>query len=155
MPPAILDAPEVMSPGAFARSLPAHFINNGMNINSLRTNTLLRKDEWELLDTRVVEIAANVLNGINDLRAAGLTVPLGGLGVLVSQYETVSDMTDAEVNMAAETDDQEDRINYTLFGVPVPITSKSFRIDIRSLSASRMHGGMLDTTHVDTATRKV
>ena len=150
-----VDAPEVQSPGAFARSLPAHFLNSGMNINSLRTNSLLRKDEWELLDQRVVEIAANVLNGIADLRAAGLTVPLGGLGVLVSQYETVSDMTDASVNMAAETDDEEDRINYTLIGVPVPISSKSFRIDIRSLSASRMHGGLLDTTHVDTATRKV
>jgi uncharacterized linocin/CFP29 family protein len=155
MPPTIIDAPEVLSPGAFAKSLPAHLLASGLNINSLRTNTLLRKDEWELLDARVVEIAANTLRGIADLRAAGLTVPLGGLGVLVSQYETVSDMTDASVNMAAEVDDEEDRINYTLVGVPVPIISKSFRIDIRSLSASRMHGGLLDTTHVDTATRKV
>ena len=151
----ILDAPDVESPGAFSKSLPAHFLSSGMNINSLRTNTLLRKDEWELLDDRVVEIAANTLRGIADLRAAGLTVPLGGLGVLVSQYETVSDMTDASVNMAAEVDDEEDRINYNLVGVPVPIISKSFRIDIRSLSASRQNGGLLDTTHVDTATRKV
>jgi uncharacterized linocin/CFP29 family protein len=152
---AVVDAPEVLSPGAFAKSLPAHFLASGLNVNSLRTNTLLRKDEWELLDERVVEIAANTLRGIADLRAAGLTVPLGGLGVLVSQYETVSDMTDASVNMAAEVDDEEDRINYNLVGVPVPIISKSFRIDIRSLAASRQHGGLLDTTHVDTATRKV
>lgn len=149
------DTAELQSPGAFARSLPAHFLASGMNINSLRTNSLLHKDEWENLDARVVEIAANVLNGIADLRAAGLTVSLGGLGVLVSQYETVSDMTDATVNMAAEIDDEEDRISYNLIGVPVPIISKSFRIDIRSLSASRQHGGMLDMTHVDTATRKV
>jgi len=146
----IVDAPDVLSPGAFAKSLPAHFLASGLNINSLRTNTLLRKDEWELLDERVVEIAANTLRGIADLQAAGLTVPLGGLGVLVSQYETVSDMTDASVNMAAEVDDEEDRINYNLVGVPVPIISKSFRIDIRSLAASRQHGGLLDTTHVDT-----
>ena len=151
----IVDAPDVLSPGAFAKSLPAHFLASGLNINSLRTNTLLRKDEWELLDDRVVEIAANTLRGIADLQAAGLTVPLGGLGVLVSQYETVSDMTDASINMAAEVDDEEDRISYNLVGVPVPIISKSFRIDIRSLAASRQHGGLLDTTHVDTATRKV
>lgn len=151
----ILDAPDVESPGAFAKSLPAHLLANGLNVNSLRTNSLLRKDEWELLDDRVVEIAANTLRGIADLRDAGLTVPLGGLGVLVSQYETVSDMTDASVNMAAEVDDEEDRISYNLVGVPVPIISKSFRIDIRSLASSRQHGGLLDTTHVDTATRKV
>jgi len=155
MPQPVLDDLEIQSPGAFARSMPAHLLASGLNINALRTNTLLRKDEWEMLDDRVVEIAANILNGIADLRAAGLTVPLGGLGVLVSQYETVSDMTDASVNMAAEVDDEEDRIDFDLVGVPVPIISKSFRIDIRSLAASRQNGGMLDTTHVDTATRKV
>jgi uncharacterized linocin/CFP29 family protein len=153
--PRDLDAVDMQSPGAFAKSMPAHFLASDLNINALRTNTLLRKDEWELLDNRVIEIAANTLNGIADLRAMGLTVPLGGLGVLVSQYETVSDMTDASVNMAAEVDDEEDRLNYAMVGVPVPIISKSFRIDIRSLAASRQHGSGLDTAHVDTATRKV
>lgn len=151
----ITDAPDVQSMGAFSRSLPAQFLASGMNINALRTNALLRRDEWEQLDDRVVEIAANTLSGIADLRAAGLTVNLGGLGVLVSQYETASDMTDAAVNMAAEVDDEEDRVSFNLVGVPVPIISKSFRIDIRSLAASRQNGSMLDTTHVDVATRKV
>ena len=85
----------------------------------------------------------------------GLTTQLGGLGVLVSQYEQVSDMTDANVNMAVETDDEEDRLNFPLVGVPVPIISKGFRIDARSLAATRRNGGSLDTTHIDTATRKV
>ena len=126
-----------------------------MRINSLRTQALLLRGEWEQLDDRVIEVAASVRNGIADLEAAGLVVNLGGLGVLVSQYERVSDMTDASVNMAAEVDDEEDRIQFDLVGVPVPIISKSFRIDIRTLSASRQNGGGLDTTHVDTATRKV
>lgn len=152
-----LDLDEATDHGvsAYTHSLPAAFLASGMRINSLRTNTLLRKDEWEMLDARVIEVAANIRNGIADLEAAGLTVNLGGLGVLVSQYERVSDMTSASVNMAAEVDDEEDRIHYDLIGVPVPIISKSFRIDIRSLAASRQHGGGLDTTHVDTATRKV
>lgn len=150
-----LDAPGDYPVSAMAHSLPAQFLASGLQINSLRTNTLLRKDEWEQLDDRVIEVAANVRNGIADLEAAGLTVNLGGLGVLVSQYERVSDMTDASVNMAAEVDDEEDRVHYDLIGVPVPIISKSFRIDIRSLAASRQNGGGLDTTHVDIATRKV
>ena len=145
----------IQSPGAFASSLPARMLANGLNINALRTNTLLRKDEWEELDSRVVEISANVLNGVADLRSMGLTLNLGGLGVLVSQYERVSDMTAANVNMSVDVNDEEDRIDYDLVGVPVPIISKGFRIDIRSLSASRQNGGGLDLTHVDTATRKV
>lgn len=167
--PRIVTPDDVMleTPDVFAAnpSLPLRLLNSGLNINvlrpvrteknKLRTNALLHKDEWEELDRRVVEISANVLNGVADLRAMGLVQPLGGLGVLVSQYEQVSDMTSANVNMAAQADDEEDRVEFPLIGVPVPIISKGFRIDIRSLSGSRAAGSGLDTTHVDTATRKV
>ena len=141
--------------GSFYKSMPARLLEANLNLDVLRTNTLLHKDEWELLDRRVVQISADVMNAIADLRALGLTTQLGGLGVLMSQYEQVSDMTDANVNMAVEVDDEEDRLNFPLVGVPVPIISKGFRIDARSLAATRRAGGALDTTHVDTATRKV
>lgn len=141
--------------GQFYKSMPARLLEANLNLDVLRTNTLLHKDEWELLDARVVQIAADVMSAIADLRALGLTTNLGGLGVLVSQYEQVSDMTDAAVNMAVEVDDEEDRLNFPLVGIPVPIISKGFRIDARSLAATRRAGGALDTTHIDTATRKV
>src|SRR5262252_7011500 len=115
----------------FYQSMPAKLLENNMNIKALRTNTLLHKDEWELLDQRVVQISSNVLRAIADVRALGLTTNLGGLGVLISQYEQVSEMSDASVNMAVEVDDEEDRLNFPLVGVPVPIISKSFRIDAR------------------------
>jgi uncharacterized linocin/CFP29 family protein len=146
---------DIQTLGAFYKSMPARLLENNLQISALRTNTLLHKDEWELLDSRVIQISANTLNAVADCRALGLTTNLGGLGVLVSQYEQVSDMTDASVNMAVEVDDEEDRLNFPLVGVPVPIISKSFRIDARSLAATRRNGGALDTTHVDTATRKV
>ena len=149
------DEVDLQTLSGFYQSMPAKLLENGMRINALRTNTLLHKDEWELLDSRVVAISSNVLRAIADVRAAGLTTNLGGLGVLISQYEQVSEMTDASVNMAVEVDDEEDRLNFPLVGVPVPIISKSFRIDARSLAATRRNGGALDTTHVDTATRKV
>lgn len=158
MPPKLMlgeDEVDMQTLSGFYQSMPAKLLENGMRINALRTNTLLHKDEWELLDSRVVAISANVLRAIADVRAAGLTTNLGGLGVLISQYEQVSEMSDAAVNMAVEVDDEEDRVNFPLIGIPVPIISKSFRIDARSLAATRRNGGALDTTHVDTATRKV
>ena len=158
MPPRLMlgaDEVDIQTLSGFYQSMPAKLLENGMQINALRTNTLLHKDEWELLDSRVVQISANVLRAIADMRALGLTTNLGGLGVLVSQFEQVSEMSPASVNMAVEMDDEEDRVNFPLIGVPVPIISKGFRIDARSLAATRRNGGALDTTHVDTATRKV
>ena len=127
--------------GSFYKSMPARLLEANLNLDVLRTNTLLHKDEWELLDRRVIEISADVMNAIADLRALGLTTQLGGLGVLMSQYEQVSDMTEANVNMAVEVDDEEDRLNFPLVGIPVPIISKGFRIDARSLAATRRAGG--------------
>ena len=80
---------------------------------------------------------------------AGLTHPLGGLWATISEYEKSSDMTEASVNMSAATDDEEDSVAYSPDSVPVPITSKGFRLDIRRLEASRRLGEGLDTTQAE------
>ena len=94
------DVVDIQSFGSFFKSMPARLLENNLNINALRTNTLLRADEWRRIDERVVMISSNVLKAIADLRALGLVTQLGGLGVMLSQYEQVSDMSDANVNMA-------------------------------------------------------
>lgn len=130
-------------------------------VPELRTNGLLRKDEWEALDTYVVQEATRRLNAVQDLRNAGLVLNLGGLGVSISQFETASDMTDAEQHMAAGTPTTADRISHNLNSVPVPITSKDFSIDLRSLEASRRAGTPtggatpLDITHATQSARLV
>ena len=50
--------------GSVAQTLLA----NNMNPQALRTAASLRKDEWEVLDTSVVQIARERLNGVADLR---------------------------------------------------------------------------------------
>lgn len=112
----------------------------------MRVNSLLRKDEWESLDAAVVEAARDRLIGIADLRAAGL-VKREGFGVLESQYNQVSEMTAASVNMSGRTDTESDRVEFDLQGVPLPIISKTYEIGERELAASRALGGGIDTTH--------
>jgi len=90
-----------------------------------------------------------------DLRNNGLVRNLGGLGVLIDQYEQSSDLEDAEIGMDAETPATEDRHDFSLVGVPIPIIHKGFRIPVRQLQASRRNGTAIDTMHVATATRKV
>jgi uncharacterized linocin/CFP29 family protein len=147
---------QVSEPRAFqGGGIPSAFLASGLNVNSLRTNALLRHEEWLELDRAVVDVARQTLVGIADLRQYGLVQPLGGLGTLLSGYEQMSDMTDANVDMSGVVPGEEDRDGFNMVSVPVPITHKDFRINIRTLEASRRLGDGLDVTQAQVATRKV
>ena len=119
----------------------------------LANNALLRKDEWEELDEMVVEEATRRMPGINDLRR--FTRNLGGLGVIYDQYESMSEMTEAEIKMSVDALSQEDTIAYELNNVPIPIISKAFRFDLRRIEASRKLGTPIDVSASATASRLV
>jgi len=151
---------------AFGGSIPAKLAASGMDIsalrsyegqivNGIRVNALLRKDEWIELDNAVVDVARAQLNGIADLRTANLVQNLGGLGTLISEYEKLQDMGDADVSMSGVTTGDRDTVGFAVAGVPVFITHKDFQLNIRRLLASRNTGQGLDTTQVAVATRKV
>jgi len=124
--------------------------NNGLVVQSL-----LRKDEWEMLDAAVVEAAQTRLNVIETARQHGLIKPIGSLGVLVAQYNKVSAMTAASVSMSGRDQSDADRVDYNLAGVPIPVISKGFDIGVRELESARMGGIALDDAHVRAATRVV
>jgi uncharacterized linocin/CFP29 family protein len=137
-------------------SVAQRLLANGFNINSLRTNDVLHKDEWILLDKKVVEIARANLVGVADLMAAGLTMPIpNAMGVTVVQHETVSDMSDAQVDMSGIAPSDRDRVNLNLVNVPLPIFHKDFQLSLRNLMSGRRSGNPIDTTMAATATRKV
>ena len=135
------------------------FAASGFNVNALRrditANGLLQKDEWKALDTTVIMATQKRLNGIADLRSAGLTYSLGSLGVLTAEWENASSMSDAQVDMAGETPGREDSVEFTTQGVPVPLIHKGFRINIRRLMAARNLGQSIDTTQAAVAARRV
>ena len=134
---------------------PIGFLNSGLNVNALRTNALLRHEEWQLLDAAVVDVARDRLIGIADLQAAGLVHDLGGLGTTITMYEKQSDMDAANVDMDGETAGSEDAVAYSSVSIPVPITHKNFRINIRKLESSRKLGESLDTVQARVSARKV
>jgi uncharacterized linocin/CFP29 family protein len=137
--------------GAIAQRLMAA----GMNVNALRTNATLRKDEWKELDEAIVRAKRDRLNGIADLRSRNLVYKLkNGLGTTILEHETVSDMRDAEMTMDGVTRVENDIVKYGLAGLPLPMIHKDFQIGIRKLHASRMRGESLDTTQGEIAARK-
>jgi uncharacterized linocin/CFP29 family protein len=127
-----------------------------MNVNALRTNEILHKDEWKNFDTTVVEVAKSKLVLVGDLMARGLTYNLNNaLGTTLVQWEQLTEITDAEVSMSGLSDTQKDKPTYGLKSLPIPLIHKDFSINIRALEASRKTGQSLDTTQANQATRRV
>ncbi len=119
-------------------------------------NALLRKYEWEQIDRAVLDVVRAPNVALNDFLRLGLTMPLDGLGVIVSTYEQLGDMTEANVSMEGIVRGEQDRTPFTPQMIPVPLIYKDFQLPMRHIEASRRGGGeSLDTTQARVATRMV
>jgi len=128
---------------------------SGFNVKVLRTLDLLRKDEWIRVDEAVVRVARSQLGAITDLRNAGLVRNLGSIGVMLDQFEKVTEVDVAEQNMTGIAPGQRDLPEYTLATVPIPVTFRDFQVNIRVLEASRTRGAAMDTVTAEMCTRRV
>lgn len=126
-----------------------------MTQRGFAVNSMLRENEWKEVDAAVIEAARYPLVGVQDLVSMGLTKPLGGLGSLVSQWYTSSEVTAASVNMSGTGRGDRDLPDLKPNAVPVPVIFKEFGIDLRQLLASRKSGDGLDVTAAVEASRVV
>lgn len=119
-------------------------------------NATLRKDEWVEMDKAILPASRTRLNGVADLYTRNLVYRLGnGLGKTVLEFESVSEMTAAEMSMDGVNRSQKDRPNFELNYLPLPIVHKDFSFNARVLAASRTTGDPLDTTSGEQAGRTV
>lgn len=122
----------------------------------LRTNASLGLNDWKAYDTAIVTAAATRIRAVQDLINAGLVTPLANaMGSTVLEYQTLGDMDPAIVSMDGMARSENDRPDFGLAGLPLPIIHKDFFINIRTLSASRKRGEGLDVTMARVAGRKV
>lgn len=127
-----------------------------MTTAALRSLDTLRKDEWKTFDQVLVEEGVIRLKAVADLRAAGLVRTVAnGLGKTVYEYEKVTDLDPASISMDGITRQEGDRQEFSLAQLPLPIVHKDFKINLRTLMASRERGESLDTTQVRTAGRVI
>jgi uncharacterized linocin/CFP29 family protein len=122
----------------------------------MRANATLRRLEWQLYDTAVISVARRRLVGVADLIAMGLTynVP-DALGVTQIVWEQISTMTAAEISMSGLSQTPNDRQEFNLLSLPLPIIHKDFNINIRQLHSSRRIGTPLDVTQAELSSRIV
>lgn len=132
------------------------FITNSAEQVLPVTNATLRKDEWIFLDKVVTEEAQLRLQAVGDLQRRGLTMSLpNAMGKTVMQYQNQSDISDASISMDGIRRGNNDRPQYDLTSLPLPIIHKDFSFTARELNASRNEGTPIDDSTASLATRKV
>lgn len=148
---------DLIKGGTVAPNTVAHkLLNSGFNVNALRTNDILRKDEWIDLDTVVVEAARERLVGAADLMQAGLTYNLNNaLGKTKHEYQKVSDLQPASISMSGITETSADLLEFDTGSLPIPIIHKDFHLNVRQLEASRSGGESIDAMQARLAGRVV
>ena len=119
-------------------------------------NATLRKDEWKLLDEAVVSVAKDRLTVVGDLRSNGLTYSIpNGMGKTVLETETMSDITPATISMDPAREGENDRPEYDLTNLPLPVIHKDFYFSARQVATSRNSGASIDTASAQMAARRV
>lgn len=122
------------------------------------TNALatLRKEDWIQLDEAIIKAAQPRLRLVSDIRGAGLTYSLpNGLGTTVLQSEVMGDIGDATISMDGMREGANDRPEFNIVNLPLPIIHKDFSYSARQLATSRSGATPLDTTTAELAARKV
>ena len=123
---------------------------------TLNVTATLRKDEWQLLDEAIIQVAKERLVVQADLRSRGLvfTIP-NGMGTTVFQTETESDINEAEITMEPFDDAQNDRPQININNLPLPVIHKEFSFGARQIATSRRIGMTVDVSTAQKAARRV
>lgn len=143
--------------GKDGRTYTAQLHNGKMHaVPSVVANGTLRKDEWKILDEAIVKAAKQRLRVVSDLRSSGLVYNIpNGMGKTVLETETVGDITPANISMDPAKDGENDRVEYDLTNLPLPIIHKDFFYSARQVATSRNLGASIDTTTGELAARRV
>ena len=122
----------------------------------------LRKQEWEHIDREVLAIAKPRLKLVNWMRSKNMVYNLpNALGNPVFQSETRTDISPARISMDALAAGDNDRVEYNMVNLPIPVISKEFEFNARQIAASRNgpagtgSASPLDTTTLEAAAVQV
>ena len=127
-------------------------------VAKLATNAgaVLRKNEWQFLDERLVEVARPRLQLINTLQASGQSVNFPeAYSHSIYQYERVSDIDDAVISMSPKSNTGNDRTTVDIVSIPLPIIHKEFSLEAREIAIARKTGQRLPVHMLEYCGRKV
>ncbi len=126
-------------------------------INVTGNATVLRKDQWIMIDQTVLLATRKRMQAWSDLRAANTFGGFDGMAVPILEWERLTDAGQAVVDMDGISENARNFApHFELQGLPLPITHSDFWLSQRFLAASRRNGGPgADTIRAEMAGRRV
>jgi hypothetical protein len=122
----------------------------------MAANAVLRKDQWKQYDAALIAVAQKRLRAVGDLMSLGLVYRPGtGISKTVLEWEDISDMTEAAMDMDGLSRTPNDRQSYETRYLPLPIIHKDWQLNERFRSVEAGGQGGVDTTKTTLAGRKV
>lgn len=123
-----------------------------VNVNNA---SVLRKDQWLLLDATVLRAARARMRAWADLRASSTYGGFDGMATMILEHEIMTEPGEAIVDMEGLTEGRNLQPEFGLQGLPLPITHVDFWLSQRFLAASRSKGQPQDTMRAELAGRTV
>jgi len=111
-----------------------------MNSIGLQNQGPLTPEQYTFLEGSVRETLKQNLVARRMVPTIG---PLG-FGAESISYDRLEEMSEAQITLSWKSDNSEDLVNFKRITDPIPVIQKSFRINARSLAASRRQGIALD-----------
>lgn len=121
------------------------------SISEFRVDAPLTDEQYKHIDDAVKIAARQAMIG---RRLMPLYGPLG-FGKQAVTYDSLTEVSDALIDLAWKVSFSEDIVNLARETLPVPVLHKSFRINRRSLEASRSSGAPIDVATAKSAAYKV
>ena len=130
---------------------------NNMDPRVLRTQAILRKEEWMAFDNELIDVARDEFSFVSSLISAGMVYRVdNGLGTMELQWQRMGDQGSAMVSMDGTlVNARRDRQEFDLQSTILPIIHSEFAINTRMLEASRRSGRPLDTAGARAAMQAV
>jgi len=149
--------PMVSSANFFSSGVAAAMLDGEeLNTNALRTNKLLRNDEWKQIDLAVVEAQRIRLNAVADLYNRGLSLNIAdGLGVMILEWQTMTGKTGGRLDMSPQAQELNDRVKFATKTLPLPVIHDDWQLGIRTLKAGRKKGTPIDTLQASESSKNV
>jgi hypothetical protein len=130
--------------------------NSAFSQRFFQANDSMPYDSYKYFDEMVVKTAKKQLNIVDDLNEFGLVDRNLDLGDQIVKYQTLSEMSEANVSMSGLDRGQRDSLAFNLSGAPVPMFSKEFQYSIREVQATLdKPGRQLPTLGLEEATYQV
>lgn len=118
--------------------------------------TMLRKEDWIYVDSKVIPATRQRLQAWADLLASGNVVSgFDAMSAMTYEYEAESDPGEAIKDMEGLADLRDDASLIKLRSAPLPITQSGFFISERRMAMARNRGMQLDISRGEKSARRI